>query len=344
MKKPLISIIVPVYNVENYLFQCLDSIIHQTYSNIEIIVVNDGSPDNSHLIINTFSEKDKRIKIINKENGGLSDARNFGIMAADGDYIMFVDSDDWLEFNLIELLVGQILNRDLVACSYNRCYEDKKIPRVFDIEGEIDGTLFQRRMLGLLKNELSDPSQIDSLSTAWGKLYKTSLLVENKLRFVSTKEIGTEDLLFNLHYCTNLNRVYVINLPLYNYRRNNSSSLTSNYKPNLFNNWQHLFSLIKDLIVNKEADFKEAFNNRIAISIVGLGLNELQNPKSFSLKIKNLKNILNHPTYVAANQNLKLNYFPVHWKLFFYFSKKRIVLGLFFLLHFINYFINRNNK
>ena len=100
----MISVIIPIYNVEKYLTKCIESVINQTYKNLEIILVNDGSTDNSKEIIDKYSSIDSRIKVINKKNGGLSDARNVGIELAKGEYITFLDSDDWIELNMYEKL------------------------------------------------------------------------------------------------------------------------------------------------------------------------------------------------------------------------------------------------
>ena len=106
--KELVSIIIPIYNVEKYLTKCIESVINQTYKNLEIILVNDGSTDNSKEIIDKYSLIDSRIKVINKKNGGLSEARNAGIEIAKGDYIGFLDSDDWIELNMYEKLYKYI--------------------------------------------------------------------------------------------------------------------------------------------------------------------------------------------------------------------------------------------
>ena len=114
-----VSVIVPVYNVEKYIRQCLESIINQTYKNLEIIVVNDGTKDNSMKIVEEYLS-DERIKVINKENGGIASARNRGIDEATGEYISFVDSDDWLELNTYEKLVEIIVDEDIIVFNYNR--------------------------------------------------------------------------------------------------------------------------------------------------------------------------------------------------------------------------------
>lgn len=112
----LVSVIVPVYNVEKYLKKSVNSIICQTYSNLDIILVDDGSPDRSGYLCDRFAEKDKRIRVIHKENGGVSTARNAGIDAATGTYICFVDSDDWLPSNAIEILTSRIKSDDSDFC------------------------------------------------------------------------------------------------------------------------------------------------------------------------------------------------------------------------------------
>ncbi len=133
MKKNLVSIVVPVYNVEKYINKCVNSLLNQTYKNIEIILVNDGSTDNSLAICLELAKKDKRIKVINKKNGGLSDARNKGIKSANGDYITFVDSDDWIDSDTIEIGINALLedNSDLVIYGISNDYQDgstKKYP------------------------------------------------------------------------------------------------------------------------------------------------------------------------------------------------------------------------
>ena len=342
IQQPLVSIIIPVYNVEKYLSQCLESLINQTYSNLELIIINDGSPDSSHLIIDEFVKKDLRIKVVNQKNSGLSLARNAGVKYSTGEFIMFVDSDDWVDLNLVENLINHYLGNDIVLCSYMRQYDSVKIPRVLDLEGQMEGSSFQLRLLGLRGVELKDPSQIDSLSTAWGKLYKTIIIKEKHIKFLSTKKIGTEDLLFNIEYSNYVSSGFIVNKPLYNYRRNNETSFTSNYKATLFTLWQNLFSHLGKIISKKEAVFKDALNNRISLSIIGLGLNELQNPKGFLSAYKNIKLILNNKQFKKASANLELKYFSIHWWLFFAFAKHRFVFGVYLFLRAINYFVNKN--
>lgn len=124
----LLSIIVPVYNVKSYLKKCVESIINQTYTNLQIILVDDGSTDGSQDICDEFAQRDSRIVVIHKENGGQSTARNVGMDRAKGVYIAFVDSDDWLEPNMYEALISQLEKHeaDIVACSFYECKGDEK--------------------------------------------------------------------------------------------------------------------------------------------------------------------------------------------------------------------------
>ena len=137
-----ISVIVPIYNVEKYLNRCLDSIINQTYKNLEIILVDDGSPDNCGKICDEYAKKDNRIKVIHKENGGLSSARNAGLDIATGDYIGFVDSDDWIELDMYEYLLNICVkyNSDISRCGFvyndEDCYKDENI-RIVEYENAL---------------------------------------------------------------------------------------------------------------------------------------------------------------------------------------------------------------
>lgn len=144
MTMPLISVIVPVYKVEPYIHRCVDSILEQTYQNLEIILVDDGSPDNCPAICDEYAAKDKRVKVIHKPNGGLSDARNAGMAAATGEYLSFVDSDDWLGNTHFECMMGTIKNENwmISGISYVSDNDVKRVYPTDDIDGLIRESLF----------------------------------------------------------------------------------------------------------------------------------------------------------------------------------------------------------
>lgn len=334
-----VSIIIPVYNVEKYLPRCLDSIINQTYTQLEIICVNDGSPDNSSAILEEYAKKDNRVKIINQENKGLSGARNTGIEAATGEYIVFLDSDDWMDEEALEAAVAKAENADTVMWGYVREFAEKSIEKkIFDGDRSFDesGTRdLHRRLAGLTGAELSNPENTDALVTAWGKLYTASIIKNNALQFVDTKIIGTEDLLFNMYYFGFAKNCYFIDKPFNHYRKDNETSLTRSYKPKLFSQWSELYSRIRNYLNDNSLGegFHKALDNRICLSMIGLGLNELCNGSSHSQRMKNLKAILSSEQYRKAFENLEFGFFPIHWKLFFSFCKKRNALFVYILLN-----------
>ena len=175
-----ISIIIPAYNVQEYIKQCLESIINQTYKNLEIIVVNDGSKDKTLDIIESIAKDDPRIIVINQENQGVSAARNNALKGVDGDFVMFVDSDDWLDLDTCEVLIREAVkeNADIVMCGYVREYKEKSMPKaMFDEERiifkneEVKDKL-HRRIFGPLGNELSTPEKLNANTTIWAKLYR----------------------------------------------------------------------------------------------------------------------------------------------------------------------------
>lgn len=345
-KSEKISIIVPVYNVEKYLQRCLDSLINQTYKNIEIIAINDGSTDNSLKILRKYETIDSRIKIINKDNEGLSQSRNIGINLATGEYITFVDSDDWIELNFLETMLNlmELNNTDVSLCSYSREYIEKTMNKnlgfkhieVFN-KNDVRNKLY-RRMIGPIGDELKNPENLDSLITAWGKVYKTSIIKDNNINFIDTAIIGTEDLLFNVYVFNYVNKAVVINKPLYHYWKGNLSSLTYGYKENLIDKWIKKHSFIKQfLIENKyEEVFFEALNNRICLSVLGLGLNECSNKVSSIKKIRNIKKIINDDHIKVAFSKCDFRKLPIHWRVFHTFNKYRVAIGSYLVLISIN--------
>lgn len=342
-----ISIIVPVYNAERYLQCCINSLITQTFKNIEIIIINDGSTDNSANICNYFAQKDERIKVIHQMNLGLSSARNNGISVAKGKYILFVDADDWLEANSLEIIYNSAekSGADLVMFSYLREYKLNTLKKNIDLnEGFYDADLTRkyllRRIIGLTNDELKNPENIDSLSTASCKLYKRQCIKD--LRFIDTQIIGTEDLFFNILAVNQIRSALFINKPFYHYRKYSENSLTNKYKPDLYIKWNNLFNMIKNFIEinNLGNDFITAFNNRISLSIIGLGLNEIStlNKKNMFEKIKYLNCILRQPLFCNAYKNLEIKFFKIHWMIFFLCCKLRFGFGLYLLLKLINFF------
>lgn len=339
-----LSIIIPCYNVENFVQKCTESILMQQGFDLEILMINDGSKDNTLQILENLAEKDFRIKVINQQNQGLSGARNTGIEKATGDYIMFIDADDTLEPDALKTIASFFQEEDLFCFSYNRIFGDHKLPRKFKMQGKFPARVIQRRIVGLIDAELSDPSQTDALVTAWGKIYKTDIIRKNQIQFTDTKEIGTEDALFNIQYLEHAQTTQILDKPMYNYVKINADSLTKLHKPNLFGQWKNLYTKISGIIHAKDAEFRKALNNRIALSIIGLALNETFSEKPFYSKRQKISEILHDDLYQKAYQNLEMKYFPLHWKVFFYAAKYKYATWVLFLASTMNFIINRNNS
>ena len=171
--KSTVSIIIPVYNVEKYIDRCIKSVINQTYEKLEIILIDDGSPDNCPEICDKWSQTDSRIKVIHKKNGGLSDARNAGLSIATGKYVLFVDSDDWISNNMVENMVQAMENNDvdIVICQYIVAYENGEEK---NLKTEVGERIFDSKeaLRLLLQNTIIT-------NHVWRKLYKRNLIKPN---------------------------------------------------------------------------------------------------------------------------------------------------------------------
>jgi glycosyltransferase involved in cell wall biosynthesis len=216
---PKISIIVPIYKVESYLRQCIDSIITQIYTNLEIILVNDGSPDNCGAICDEYAKKDKRIKVLHKKNGGVSSARNAGLNVASGEYLAFVDSDDWIESDMVEVLYQaiKISNADISCCNYylaytnsNKVLNDTNETLIFNREQAIKQTLLNKYIF----------------CSVWGKLFKKNLF--DTVRFPLSISYG-EDAAVMIDILSVIEHVASINIPKYYYRQRKGSLIHITY-------------------------------------------------------------------------------------------------------------------
>lgn len=218
MKK--VSIIIPVYNVEKYIDRCLNSLVNQTLKDIEIIVVNDGSPDNSQNIIDKYVKKyPRKIKSFIKENGGQGSARNFGLTKATGEYIGYVDSDDYVELDMYEKLYKKAKERnyDIVTCGNYNVSEDYKYKNPDGVlktySNKIENTMFGKMAV-------------------WNKIYKKDILIKNNLTF--KEKVWYEDLAFTLKTIINAKTYAFVDKPLYNYLiRQGSTMNNSNINRNL---------------------------------------------------------------------------------------------------------------
>lgn len=243
---PKISIIVPVYKVEQYLPKCIDSILAQTYHDWELLLIDDGSPDNSGRICDEYAQKEERIRVFHKENGGVSSARNFGLDNAKGDYVMFVDSDDWISVDCLAICMKEILKckLDAVQFGFISVTSNKENPKLKVATLPLDGEQY---------------IQSNSFNVcAGGGLYKRVIIEENKLRFPIDLKLA-EDQIFVLSFIEKAVRIKYLDHAMYYYlQREDSAVHTSKSKDMLLSSekliemskrWPSSKSLVDKMIV-----------------------------------------------------------------------------------------------
>ena len=220
---PLVSVIIPVYKVpEEWLHRCIKSAVNQTLKEIEIILVDDGSPDNCGLICDEYAAKDNRIKVIHKENGGVSSARNIGLDNATGKYIMFADADDRIEQNAADILLSyrESTKADLVVCGYYR--DDEKVYYKGKSVKFLPKITAAQAIAGKYKYVLV---------YLWNKLFSKEIIDNAKIRFDETIAI-CEDSLFCQKYVANCNKIVCVNELLYHYETNKNSAIHAKFSKN----------------------------------------------------------------------------------------------------------------
>ncbi len=219
MRQPLVSVIIPVYMVSDYLDRCIESVVDQKYSNIEIILVDDGSPDECARICDKWAEKDVRIIVVHKPNGGLSDARNYGMSIAGGDYISFIDSDDYVSDDFFEILLSTALEHgsDIVECCCTNCYESGKTDSYHD-DLTVSGFSASEGLSALIDEKPFHQH-------VWDKLYKAEI-VQGILFEVGKQH---EDVFWTYQVFGQAEKITKINLTMYFYLQRESSIMGQGY-------------------------------------------------------------------------------------------------------------------
>lgn len=287
MSTPLISIIVPVYKVEPYLRRCLDSVVNQTYTNLEIILVDDGSPDNCPQICDEYAAKDNRIIVIHKENGGLSDARNAGLDICKGEYISFVDSDDYIELDCMFFLLKQAQDYpcDFVIADYQQSQEPIDSCHCRSSEKLIEGN---KKIVSIF---CRDSYPVCSVA----KLYQSEFIKKNNFKF--KKGLLFEDQLWACQLATKAQRICINQEKVYHYMARNDSIMTSNTIKSLYRlkSWDYIlrqeiqllepyYSFLQNdidylRIFNISKIFKMAIRHQMNFHIVHQTLTDIFNKK-----------------------------------------------------------------
>lgn len=291
----LVSIVVPTYNCEKYIENCIESIVIQSYKNIEVIIIDDGSIDNTYEIIKKYITKDKRIKYFTQENSGPSVARNKGIEKSNGEYLIFVDSDDIIEKIYVEKLLNRIKSNsfDIACCGYidKSKYGVVKL-NDFWINKDI---LNKQEFLECVCNGVG--------GVLWSKIFRKDIIIENNIR-MNPKIFMSEDLIFILEYCKYINKVGVINEYLYHYNRLNDSSISSNIDINYLENYILLINKISELLTELKFNFDKI--NKIKVLKVQDLINKVLISETYKyLKLKDKKRFISNLKLILENDFIK---------------------------------------
>lgn len=333
-----ISVIVPVYNVEKYLDKCLSSLINQTYKDVEIILINDGSQDSSLEICQAYREKDSRIVIVNQSNKGPSAARNAGIMMSTSEYITFVDSDDWIDKSMLEKMISaaEDSRADLVLCGMiDELDGDKKAKCKVGIESgyynEIDDLIL----------EFICPKKMTLPIGPVCKLYRRKLIISNDIKFREDLHYG-EDYVFNIEYLLISSSIYSLNEDLLYFYRNNQKSLTYGYRKNLWNTRLKIYNYLKQILIKKNnSDFLNRLNGKMILYAIGYIINET-NYKSARETIINIREILHDETLDQAINTYPISDLPFKARVLAYlikFKKSWLLLCLIKIRNFLRFFV-----
>ena len=293
----LVSIIVPIYNSENFINRCIDSLVNQTYENIEIVAIDDGSKDNSLEILNQYTKKDKRIKVFSQLNQGPSAARNTGLKKSNGDYIMFVDIDDYIDLDMVRLLVTNTENNEstLVLCDNSEIWSDRVEER--KILDDLDGNV----------TNISRSKVIKSISSGRAglvccKLFSKNIINNHHIKFDKDVKM-CEDQIFFLNISIHCEKFIYVPKSLYYYDRRNENSITVKYQKNAIDNQIYVIDNIKEILNNSDLDNDEIniiINKRYMNAINYCISNEI-----LDMKISNIKSKIFNIKYIIQNNKLK---------------------------------------
>lgn len=321
---PKVSIIVPIYNVEKYLDRCMDSLLNQTLKDIEIIMVDDGSPDRCPQMCDEYAKQDGRIRVIHKKNAGLGYARNSGLEVATGEYVAFVDSDDYVDTSMYEKLYNQAKasKSDAVFCGLRREYAGPKyvnrqeVAEVTYFEGEDVKNL----CLDFIASAPGVKQERKYEMSVWHSVYSFNVINQNDIRFLSERDVVSEDLPFQVDFFKVAVKVCFIPDLLYIYCMNNSNSLTATFKFEKFYGEIRLFHHLKDVM--KQWDPLSYRSKRfligymrsmaICIAITRLSIHE---------KLALYKKMVNDDIWKEIDY--KYQYLPTYARICFFLQKKK---------------------
>lgn len=338
-----VSIIVPCYKVEAFLDRCMNSLLNQTLRNIEIILVDDGSPDICPQLCDDYANRESRVRVIHKKNQGLGLARNSGLEIAKGEYIAFVDSDDFVSINMYENMYMEAKNQhaDAVFCNFFTEKSDGSWHNSNEVKVNAiwTGDMIRQFMLGMIASPPYIKSERLFQMSVWHAIYKRSIILEHNLSFLSEREVGSEDIPFQIDFLKYANSIAYIQNPYYFYCYN-GKSLTTTYKMDMFQRYKCLYNILREKTLEIPGALVRV--NRFFIGYTRYCIRHV----AMLEKLKNMPRmdeILNDDIWNLVNNDFKPSYLPVKQRMFYFLTKHKCKVGLVFLCHLIN-LMNKHKK
>jgi glycosyltransferase involved in cell wall biosynthesis len=332
-----VSIIICIYRGEEYIKKCLDSVLQQTYDDIEVVLVDDGSPDTCPEICDNYAEKDNRITVIHKTNGGLGCARNTGIAAAKGKYVTFVDQDDWIKEDCIDRMVYEIEKNesDMVVSGIYRYFNPNKIKEIkeTDVVVNYEGDEVIKKVLApIIGADESNPVDVEREMCVFRNLYKKSIIDEHQVKLASEREYLSDDLFFNMEYMSFCKKVTFIPDILYYYRAN-EGSMTANLSPNEYQKEKALYLGAKEIVRkhNIEGMVGRRCERLFLTDVRRTIILTVGSKQQFSAKYRAIRDILNDSTLVEVMKDYPFGCFTPQKKVMAYLMKYRCVIGVYFV-------------
>lgn len=329
----MVSVIIPVYNVEKFLNRCVDSILSQTYKNIEIILVDDGALDSSPQICDEYAHKDTRVNVVHKQNGGLASARNAGLKVAKGDYILFVDSDDWIKGNTVEELLNIAIENQVDFVRFipvSAGYPDRPdgTPINFGTEDFMEEGVYNKgKMIKDIYPRLFVTPQLTMgpIVAAWRSLYNRKFLVDNNLYFDEEVKYS-EDAIFSAKVVYNSNKFYYIKGGYYYNYFYNTSSITKSFKKDRWDICKILSSTLKKEFENKkDYDFSKQLHLEDIYNVLN-ALGQNTHIESFKERYTYIKNIFNDDFTKQSMKYINLTDINIKLKIILYLIKYKLTL------------------
>ena len=295
-----LSIIIPAYNCESYIERCIQSIVEsETSINYEILIINDGSTDNTRKICEEIEKNNKNVKLYNKKNGGVSEARNLGIKKSKGRWITFIDADDYVSSNYIDVIEKSVIKESLVICN-NYCVNNEGeciINPFFPPTQNIKENIIL--MILFIENGIQKEIKLPSIRAIWGKIYDANIIKENNIEFAKGVRIF-EDGLFNLEYLRYIDKIVFINEPIYYYIDTPKSATKKYQKDMIFEDKIKIKEINKSLVdtnIDNKRNIINSYMNNLFIDYLIIDLYHKDNKNTLKQRIASLKKIRKDKTY-----------------------------------------------